>query len=107
MQAGQFQCVVPAIHSLEATKRPTLSLIKPVIGRLEQKFDRLSKISYRLNGEKKVILCNEVHPTVMDARQIFLQDLRTRFMERIGHEEDILVATALDPRYNSSTLYFV
>ncbi len=84
-----------------------MSLIKLAIGRLEQKFDALSKMSYRLNGEKKVILSSEVHPIVMDARHIFLQDLITRFIERIRQEEDILVATALDPRYNSSTLNFV
>ena len=71
MQAGQFQCVVPAIHSLEATQRPTLSLVKPVIGKLEQKFDVLAKISYRLNGEKKVTLSSELHPAVMDAMHIF------------------------------------
>lgn len=98
MQAGQFQCVVPAIHSLEATQRPTLSLVKPVVGRLEQKFDSMAKISFCLNGEKKVIACSEVHPVVMDARHIFLEDLRKRFFERVGHEEDMLVATALDPR---------
>lgn len=100
MQAGQFECVVSAIHSLEATMRPTLSLVKPVIGKLEEKFGSFAKITYRLNGEKKVTLHNELHPSFMDARHIFLQDLRTRFLERVGHEEDILVATALDPRYD-------
>ena len=52
----------------------------------------MAKISFCLNGEKKV------HRVVMDARHIFLEDLRKRFFERVGHEEDMLVATALDPR---------
>ena len=90
--------MIGAIHSLETTKRPSISLVPPVIGRLKYRFEPDAKLIHRCTGKKVTLQHFEVHPLVMDMRHIFREQLETRFEERVGHEEDILVATALDPR---------
>ena len=99
MQAGAFACAVPVIHALEATKRPTISLMPPVLGRLEKKFTSYGSIVYNFTGKKVVIPFDKIHPVVQDCQNVFLRELDVRFDEKVGHEEDILTATALDPRY--------
>ena len=98
LQAGAFECVLPAIHALEATKRPTLSLLPPVIGRLKKRFSNFGNIVHNFTGKKVVIAFDRIHPHVQDCRIMFLKELDARFDEKVGHEEDILTATALDPR---------
>ena len=99
VQAGAFECVVPAIHALEATRRPTLSLLRPVLGRLKKRFSHIANIVHTFSGKKVVVPCEKIHPAVQDCRTAFLKELDVRFTEKVGHEEDILTATALDPRY--------
>jgi hypothetical protein len=99
VQAGAFECVVPAIHALEATRRPTLSLLRPVLGRLKKRFSHIASIVHTFSGKKVVVPCEKIHPAVQDCRTAFLKELDVRFTEKVGHEEDILTATALDPRY--------
>ena len=99
MQAGAFESVVPAIHALEATKRPTLSLLQPVIGRLKKRFTTYGSIVHNFTGKKVIVPFDKIHPAVQDCRTSFLKELDVRFDEKVGHEEDILTATALDPRY--------
>ncbi len=99
IQAGAFECVVPDIHALEATKRPTLSLLPPVIGRLKKRFSSYGNIVHNYSGKKVVVPFDQIHPAVQDSRSSFLRELDARFDETVGHEEDILTATTLDPRY--------
>ena len=87
------------IRALEATTRPTLSLLPPVLCKLKKKFTPYSNIVYNFTGKKVVIPFDKIHPVVKDCRSVFLKELDERFDEKIHHEEDILTATALDPRY--------
>lgn len=98
LQAGAFECVVPAIHALEATKRPTLSLLPPVIGKLKKRFSSYGGLVHTFTGKRVVVAFDKIHPAVQDSRTAFLKQLDERFDEQVGHEEDILTATALDPR---------
>ena len=98
LQAGAFECVVPVIHALEATKRPTLSLLPAVLGKLKKKFSTFGSIIHNFTGKKVVIPFDKIHHVVQDCRMAFEKQLDERFDETIGHEEDILTATALDPR---------
>ena len=98
LQAGAFECVVHVIHSLEATKRSTLSLLPAVLGKLKKKFNTFGSIIHNFTGKKVVIPFDKIHPVVQDCRIAFEKQLDERFDEAVGHEEGILTATALDPR---------
>ena len=87
------------IHALEATTRPTLSLLPPMLCKLKKKFTAYSNIVYNFTGKKVVIPFDKIHLVVKDCRSVFLKELDERFDEKIHHEEDILTATASDPRY--------
>jgi hypothetical protein len=107
LQAGAFECVVPAIHALEATKRPTLSLLPAVIGKLKKKFNSYGSLVHTYTGRKVVVPFDKIHPSVQDSRTAFLKQLDERFDEQVGHEEDILTTTVLDPRYKSLPLAII
>ena len=98
LQAGAFECVVPVINALEATKTPTLSLLQPLLGRLKKRCSPYSNIIHSFTGKKVTIPTERIHPIVQDCRTKFERQVDERFDEHVGHEEDILTATALDPR---------
>ena len=86
------------IHALEATKRPTLSLLPAVRGKLKKKFGTFGSIFHNFTGNKVVIPFDKIHPVVQDCRAAFEKQLDERFDEVVGHEEDMPTATALDSR---------
>ena len=76
----------------------------PVEGKLIDKFDVTKGVVHRYTGKRVSLPPEEIHPFVQDSRSIFHTELEKRFTERVGHEEDILTATALDPRYDTVCL---
>ena len=90
------------IAILEATLTPTNNLVLPYVGKM---IDRLephkSTVSY-FSGEKETIKEEDYHPKVQEFRELFQDQLKHRFEgQRIGHIEDLMVCSMLDPRFKN------
>ncbi|KAK3270098.1 hypothetical protein CYMTET_21491 [Cymbomonas tetramitiformis] len=86
-----------AVDLLQHTKKVTVSLILPIVGRLIYTFHADTLIKYE---RQPVFICNEA---VKEARELAYEDLVRRFFNGLYDSklEDFAVSTLLDPRYKS------
>ena len=106
---GVLRPVGPFISTLEATKKITISLVLPMVGLLMKALHPLSPALVRDYSDivKPVTVTVQGSDLVSVAdklRSQLLFENKKRFMEgeRVGHMEDLLVSTILDPRYPPS-----
>lgn len=106
---GVLRPVGPFISTLEATKKITISLVLPMVGLLMKALHPLSPVLVRDYSDivKPVTVTvqgSDLVSVVDKLRSQLLFENKKRFMEgeRVGHMEDLLVSTILDPRYPPS-----
>ena len=105
-QDGVLRPVGPFISTLEATKKITISLVLPMVGLLFKALHPDSPVVVRDCSDLSkptnlMVRGNELVSVAEKLRSQLLLENKKRFMEgeRIGHMEDLLVSTILDPRW--------
>ena len=90
------------IAILEATKTPTNNLVLPYVGKMIDRLEPHKATVTYVSGEKEIIKEDYYHPAVQEFRALFQDQLKHRFEgQRIGHIEDLLICTMLDPRFKN------
>ena len=101
-----IRCVGPFIATMEATEKVTMSLVIPMTAAILHATNPSVPVTayYYSDGE----LDSEVEkfqsdlcPEAQEVRKVLYSENKRRFRdeERVGHREDLLVCTILDPRF--------
>ena len=87
---------------LEATLHPTSNLVLPYIGKMIDRLETSRSTTTTYRNKKEVIRDYEYHPKVEEVRSLIKDELERRFEgDRVGHLEDLMICTILDPRFKN------
>ena len=89
---------------LETTKTPSSNLVFPYIAKMACRLDKYTDTITNFRAFREVIRHVDYHPATVEFRYLLLDQFNLRFdEERVGHQEDLLICTILDPRFKNFT----